>query len=213
MSHSNDAAERSHEAPGPAEAVGRSPAPLARVPSVIVLQGQAAGPASAPLQAYELLIQTGEHDWPEDHFSDHVNNARYFAFINAAFQGWYRETGLRNRAAPHSAVMARSEWNFLREVKPPAQVLCRIEVIKVGRASLVHAVRIVDRGPQGGSSASGPAANPPETIEGDARLAGRGQVTHVYVERATKTSLPWPEPLLRQIWSGAALPGAPEPAA
>lgn len=161
------------------------------MPSVIVLKGQATGPARAPLQAYELLIQTGEHDWPEDHFSNHVNNARYFAFINAAFQGWYRETGLRDRTASHSAVMARSEWNFLREVKPPAQVLCRIEVIKVGRASLVHAVRIFD----------------------GAQLAGRGQVTHVYVERATKTSSPWPEPLLHRIWSGAALPGAPEPGA
>lgn len=168
---------------------------IARVPSVIVLQAQAAGPAQAPLQAYELLIQTGEHDWPEDHFSDHVNNARYFAFINACFQGWYRETGLRDRTRSHSAVMARTEWNFLREVKPPAQVRCRIEVVRVGRASLSHAVRIQDL------------SQPPDTPRQG--LAGTGQVTHVYVERATKSSAAWPTELLSTIWSGSPLPGAP----
>jgi acyl-CoA thioesterase FadM len=171
----------------------------ARVPSVIVRQAQAAGPTQAPLQAYELLIQTGEHDWPEDHFSDHVNNARYFAFINACFQGWYRETGLRDRTRSHTAVMARTEWNFLREVKPPAQVRCRIEVIRVGRASLSHAVRIFDL--------SQPADAPRQG------LAGTGQVTHVYVERATKSSSAWPTALLSTIWSGAPLPGAPIEAA
>jgi acyl-CoA thioesterase FadM len=167
----------------------------AQVPSVIVVQGQAAGPANARLQAYEALIQTGEHDWPEDRFSDHVNNARYFAFINATFQGWYRETGLRDRTRSHSAVMARTEWNFLREVKPPAQVLCRIEVIRVGRASLTHAVRIFDLSrpiPEGGHG-----------------LAGEGRVTHVHVERSTKTSSAWPAPLLSSIWSGSPLAGAP----
>jgi acyl-CoA thioesterase FadM len=172
----------------------------ARVPSVIVLQAQGAGPSEAPLQAYELLIQTGEHDWPEDHFSDHVNNARYFAFINATFQGWYRETGLRDRTRSHAAVMARTEWNFLREVKPPAQVRCRIEVIRVGRASLVHAVRLFD-------------LSQPADESGAYRLAGAGRVTHVYVERATKTASAWPTALLAMIWRGEPLPGAPaEPA-
>lgn len=169
---------------------------------VLVIRGQAAGPTRAPLQAYELLIQTGEHDWPEDHFSDHVNNARYFAFINAAFQGWYRETGLRDRSASHSAVMARSEWNFRKEVKPPARVLCRIEVVKVGRASLVHSVRIVDLG-------SGPAAATEATPIAELPLAGEGQVTHVYVERASKSSYPWPAPLLARIWSGEPLSAQP----
>ena len=172
---------------------------------VTVIQGQAAGPASAPLQAYELLIQTGEQDWPEDRFSNHVNNARYFAFINAAFQGWYRETGLRDRSASHSAVMARSEWNFLREVKPPAQVLCRIEVIKVGRASLVHAVRIFDLGEGKPAPSDGPSSPGQGSAAADRPLAGEGQVTHVYVERAIKASRPWPQALLSRIWSGAPL--------
>jgi acyl-CoA thioesterase FadM len=91
--------------------------------------------------------------------------------------------------------MARTEWNFMREVKPPAQVRCRIEVVRVGRASLVHAVRIFDLSQPDDAPRKG--------------LAGTGQVTHVYVERATKSSLAWPPELLAAIWSGAPLPGAP----
>ena len=49
----------------------------------------------APLQVHALRIVLTEDDRPEDRFSTHVNNARYFAFINRTFQGWYRPMGLR----------------------------------------------------------------------------------------------------------------------
>jgi hypothetical protein len=35
----------------------------------------------APLRTHALRIPVGDADLPDDRFSDHVNNARYFAFI------------------------------------------------------------------------------------------------------------------------------------
>jgi len=94
--------------------------------------------AAAPLQSLELRIELTDDDRPEDRFSHHVNNARYFAFINRTFQAWYRPMGLRDPGAPFTAVMAHVSWDFLRQVMVPAAVLCRIAVVKAGRTSLEH---------------------------------------------------------------------------
>ena len=147
------------------------------------------------LRTFTLRIVTGDDDLPEDRFSDHVNNARYFAFVNRTFQGWYRAMGLRGGLPHFTAVMARIEWDFVHEVRPPAIVECRIEVERVGRTSLEHSVAIHDLG-----------------VDGDAepRLAGRGRVVHVGVDRATRRSSPWPAELLA-LCAPAAGP-APGPA-
>lgn len=57
-------------------------------------------PAAAPLQTLELRIELTEDDRPEDRFSHHVNNARYFAFINRTFQAWYWPAGILARCWP-----------------------------------------------------------------------------------------------------------------
>lgn len=137
--------------------------------------------SGAPLRTFAIRVQTGDADLPEDRFSDHVNNARYFAFVNRCFQGWYREMGIRGGVPGFAAVMAHLELDFLREVKPPAVVECRVEVARVGRTSLDHAIVLHDLGP-GGDAAPTPAA--------------RGRAVHVWVERESKRALPWPEDVL-----------------
>jgi acyl-CoA thioesterase FadM len=149
----------------------------------------------APLQIHDQLIEVTEADLPEDRFSDHVNNARYFAFVNRTFQSWYRAMGIRGGVPGQAAVMARIEWDFVSEVKPPGIVRCRIEVTSVGRSSLEHAVRIDDLGRDGRT---------------EPRLAGRGRVVHVWIDRAARASRPWPAEVLARCWSP---PGAPEGAA
>jgi acyl-CoA thioester hydrolase len=146
----------------------------------------AAGPGDEPpLRRFALRIVTGDEDLPEDRFNDHVNNARYFAFINRCFQGWYRAIGIRGGIPGQSGVMAHLEYDFLREVKPPAIVEVRIEVARSGRTSLEHAIEIHDLGPQG---------------TGAPLLAGRGRAVHVWLDRETKRSLPWPEQVLARCW-------------
>ena len=95
-----------------------------------------------PLLSHSLRILTGDHDLPDDRFSDHVNNARYFAFINQTFHGWYVAMGIRDGKLVQGAMMAHLEYDFLGEVKPPATVLCRIEVTRVGRSSMEHSITV-----------------------------------------------------------------------
>ncbi len=137
----------------------------------------------APLRTHALRIPVGDADLPDDRFTDHVNNARYFAFINRTFHGWYVAMGIRGGIPDRTAVMARIEYDFLREVKPPGVVECRIEVVRIGRTSLEHAVEIHDLGHDG---------------EGSPRLAGRGRVVHVWVDRRNGTALPWPTELIER---------------
>ncbi|MEI7444168.1 MAG: acyl-CoA thioesterase [Burkholderiales bacterium] len=135
----------------------------------------------APLRVHAKRIAVGDADLPDDRFSDHVNNARYFAFINLTFREWYVAMGLRGGIPDRTAVMARVEYDFLREVKPPGEIECRIEVMRVGRTSLEHAVEIVDLGRDGRDAP---------------RLAGRGRVVHVFMDRTNGASLPWPAELI-----------------
>ena len=142
-----------------------------------------------PLLSHSLRILTGDHDLPDDRFSDHVNNARYFAFINQTFHGWYVAMGIRDGKLVQGAMMAHLEYDFLGEVKPPATVLCSIEVTRVGRSSMEHSITVEDLGVGG--------ADPP-------RLAGRGRSVHVWFDRRDKRSLPWPTEVLARCWPSAA---------
>lgn len=142
-----------------------------------------AASAPAPLRRHELRIELTEDDRPEDRFSHHVNNARYFAFINRTFQSWYVPMGLRNRQTRHGAVMAHVSWDFVRQVFVPGSVCCRIEVVKVSRSSLEHTVELFDL-----------AHEPP-------RLAGRGRVVHVCIERESGKASVWPAEVLSLCWS------------
>jgi acyl-CoA thioesterase FadM len=143
--------------------------------------------SEAPLRRHAVRIDVTDDDLPEDRFNDHVNNARYFAFINRCFHGWYVAMGLREGSPPQVAVMAHLEYDFLREVKPPSVVEVRIEVVRVGRTSLDHAIEIHDLGRDG----AGPTV-----------LAGRGRAVHVWVDRASGRSARWPPELIARCAPG-----------
>ena len=138
-----------------------------------------------PLKTLGLRIAVDENDLPEDRYSDHVNNARYFAFINRTFQAWYRPMGLRDRSTSFSAPMVRSEYDFLAEVKPPGEVMCRITVVRVGRASMEHAVEMWDMQPHGRDAPV---------------LVGRGKVIHACIDRAARRAMPWPQEIRDRCW-------------
>ena len=142
----------------------------------------------APLRIHTLRIQTGDADLPEDRFSNHVNNARYFAFINNTFQSWYRAMGIRGGIPDRATIMAHMEYDFRSEVLPPSWVECRIEVIRVGRSSMEHSITIHDLGLNAD-------ANP--------RLAGQGRAVHVWVDRATRKAKAWPAELLARCFAPA----------
>ena len=146
----------------------------------------------APLQSHELRIEITPDDQPEDRFSSHVNNARYFAFIGRTFHDWYVKMGIRVPNALYSATMAHISYDFVSQVFYPGAVLCRIGVAKVGRTSMEVAVEMWD-------------------VTAEPRLAGRGRVVHVWIERAAAKALPWPPELLAKCWDGQAPDAALKP--
>jgi acyl-CoA thioesterase FadM len=135
---------------------------------------------------HALRIDVDERDLPEDRFTDHVNNARYFAFTNRCFLGWYRAMGIRGDIPGFAAFMVRLEYDFLREVKPPSVIECRIQVERVGRTSLEHSIAISDLGVDGTGS--------PVPV-------GRGRAVNVWVERATGRAVPWPRDVVARCWT------------
>lgn len=147
--------------------------------------------AQAPLRRFELVIPVTEEDRPEDKFSHHVNNARYAVFINRTLQRWYVPMGLRGALPDFSAMMARSEYDFLHEVAVPGEVTCLLQVSRVGRSSLEHRVEMWSTG------------------TGDARLVGRGRLVHVGIDRQTRKSRPWPPEVLALCWPAKAAGSAP----
>jgi acyl-CoA thioester hydrolase len=141
------------------------------------------------LRHHELRITLTPDDQPEDRFTDHVNNARYFAFINRTFHGWYVAMGIRGGIPGFTAVMAHVAYDFLRQVHVPGEVLCRVSVVRVGNRSLEHAIEMWDMS------------------SGTPQLAGRGRAVHVWIDRASGRSEPWPVEVLARCWTPA--PAAP----
>lgn len=141
----------------------------------------------APLQTHELRIEITPDDQPDDRFSNHVNNARYFAFISRVFRDWYVKMGIRVPNAKYGATMAHTSYDFLNQVFYPGAVLCRVTVVKVGRTSIEHAVEMWD-------------------VSAEPRLAGRGRVVHVWIERGIARKSPWPPEMLAKCWDGEVPP-------
>lgn len=141
--------------------------------------------AKPPLKQFAWQTDVGDDDLPDDRFAMHVNNARYFHFINRTFRDWYIAMGLRDPSHACAIMMVRSEYNFVREVEPPSRIECRIEVVRVGRSSMDHRVEIFDIG------------------RGAPALAGQGIITHVHIRRKTRKSEPWTEALLALCWRSA----------
>ena len=132
---------------------------------------------------------------PSDILGPHVNLARYFAFINDAFQVWYEAmgVGVPTNYPGFGNMMAHLEYDFLREVDYPGTVMVKLRVARIGRTSLEHAIEIHDI-----------------SAGKEARLAGRGKSIHVWVNRALGKGEPYPAEVLRKCWStGAAVSASP----
>lgn len=143
--------------------------------------------ARPPLAVHRWRHLTGDDDLPDDRYTGHVNNARYFHFINRCLRGWYIAMGLRDLGSRYGAMMVRSEYDFLREVHPPSWIECEIEVVRLGRSSIEHAVRMFDRGESG---------------EVEPVQVGRGRLIHACFDRQLRRTVEWPDELARLCWAG-----------
>lgn len=135
-----------------------------------------------PLNVLEHRIEIQ----PSDILGPHVNLARYFAFINDAFQVWYAAmgVGVPTNYPGFGNMIAHLEYDFLREVDYPGTILVRLRVVRIGRSSLEHAIEIHDI-----------------SAGQETGLAGRGKSIHVWVNRARGKGEPYPAEFLLKCWS------------
>jgi len=138
-----------------------------------------------PLRVHRWRHLTGDEDLPDDRYTGHVNNARYFHFINRCLRGWYIAMGLRDPNSRYGAMMVRSEYDFLHEVRPPSWIECEIEVVRLGRSSIEHSVRMFDLGPDAAL---------------ERRQVGRGRVIHACFDRIARQTIEWPAELAALCW-------------
>lgn len=134
-------------------------------------------PARAPLERMERVIDIQ----PDDIYGGHVNNTRYFIYIGDTFRQWYHAMRMFPDVDP-GPLMAHLSLDYLREMTYPGQVLCRLEVVRVGKSSLEHAIELRN------------AAQPDE-------LFARGRGVNVWFDRARGGAAPWPADVLARCWT------------
>lgn len=81
--------------------------------------------------------------WSDLDAFNHVNNARYFTFLEQARIEWFESIGepwVTEDAAP---VVASATLNFKRPIEYPAQVFVELFTEKLGNSSVVIGHRIV----------------------------------------------------------------------
>jgi acyl-CoA thioesterase FadM len=135
---------------------------------------------TAPLQCFEW----GRAVEPaRDVVGGHVNFGAYLAYLSDAVQAWHDAMGTDERdASAGGPVMAHVELDYHDETFPPATLVCRLTVVRVGRSSLEHRVEIVDAAAPQAPKASGRAVHV-------WRIPGSG-------------SAGWPAALLAKCWRG-----------
>ena len=85
------------------------------------------------------------------------------------------------RAQPAAAVQQRASTSAGHRIDRP--------LARAGRTSLEHTIEIRDLGVH---------------AAGEPALAGRGRAVHVWTERASGRSMPWPAEVLARCWAAAA---------
>ena len=85
--------------------------------------------------------------WADNDMLGHLNNAVYLELFDTAINDWMvRETGIDERAAPVQGVVAQSTVRYFAEVSFPGTVEIGIQVVRVGRTSLVLRAGLFVRG-------------------------------------------------------------------
>ena len=118
--------------------------------------------------------------WADNDMYGHVNNAAYYAYFDAAINGWIADhLTVPFEKVDVMGVVAESGCRFLRPVSFPGDVTIGMRIARLGRSSVTYALGVFE----------GASPSP------DAPVCAIGRWVHVYVDRATGTSCPIPEEL------------------
>ncbi|GAC1379330.1 MAG: thioesterase family protein [Marmoricola sp.] len=148
---------------------------------------------SAPRRSDFVVWRHATTRWADDDAYGHLNNARYFEFIDTAVNAHLAlALGTDIRKLPHVAVVAEVSCRYFAELGYPTPLDLGLAVERVGRSSVIYRVGIF--------AADGDDPDQPANAE--------GRFVHVYVDnrQAHRPPVPIPddvhaviEPLVRPV--------------
>ncbi|WP_445162551.1 acyl-CoA thioesterase [Mycobacterium sp. Dal123C01] len=122
--------------------------------------------------------------WADNDMFGHLNNAVYYQLFDTAINAWITlGTGLDPITMPALGVVAESGCRYFSELQFPQDLQVGLAVTRLGRSSVTYRLGVFES--KEGSK------------EGQASLpvTALGHWVHVYVDRASRKSVPIPEPI------------------
>jgi len=118
--------------------------------------------------------------WGDMDAMGHVNNTVYFRYLEQLRISWFDALGIGGHDDPQGPVIVNAHCSFIRELRYPGTVRCRMYVGQIGRSSFE-------------TTAALSRTDDPDTVyaEGGAKV--------VWVDRALRKSTPLPEAIRKAI--------------
>ncbi len=133
-----------------------------------------------PLRAdypYHFDLQTR---WMDNDLYGHVNNVTYYSYFDTAVNFFLIERGgLDIHAAPIVGVVVESQCNYTRSLAYPEKITCGLRVGRLGNSSVRYEIGIFGQDQD--------------------TAAAFGHFVHVFVDRASNTPVPIPDPIRRAL--------------
>ena len=136
------------------------------------------GRALIPTRADFRVFRPMPTRWMDNDVYGHVNNVVYYSYFDTAVNGWLIEaTGTDIRQLPELGVVVETSCRYLSAISFPDLLEVGLAVERIGQSSIVYRVGIFNAG----------AIQP----------AAFGRFVHVYVDAASRQTVPVPM-LIRQ---------------
>jgi acyl-CoA thioester hydrolase len=124
--------------------------------------------------------------WMDNDVYGHVNNVVYYSYFDTVVNTYLIEQGVLDiQASPVIGLAVESQCRFMQEITYPETVEAGLRVGRLGNTSVRYEIGLF--------------------VAGRAAPAATGYFVHVYVDRATRRSVPLPpamraalEPLVKQ---------------
>ncbi len=114
--------------------------------------------------------------WMDNDVYGHVNTVVYYSYFDTVVNAFLLERGLLDTAAsPVIGLVVETGCTYFKSLSFPETVEAGLAVTALGRSSVRYRVAIFRAG--------------------DESAAAQGHFVHVYVDRATQTPVPIPDPI------------------
>jgi acyl-CoA thioester hydrolase len=130
-------------------------------------------------EAYAHL-STIDTRWMDNDAYGHVNNVVYYSFFDTAVNRWLIERGLLDVASsPAIGLVVETQCRYLAPITFPDRVTAGIRVARIGRSSVRYEIGLFRNDELSASAV--------------------GYFVHVYVDRASRTSVSVPDAIRRAL--------------